>query len=210
MDFDWLESEDDYLIYFGDTMCSWCHGFAPELSKLAQNNPDLPLKVVNGGLRPYNKEKAIDMADFLRSHWVEIGERTGQAFSFDILKDASFIYDTEPASRAVVVVRRMKPEIEFEFFKAVQLAFYKDNRNTNELQTYLDLAEQFELDKEAFQQLFESEEIKQKVKEDFQLSAEMGIRGFPSLVLKKEKNFYLLSNGYQKAENLQATINSTK
>ncbi len=99
-----------------------------------------------GGLRPFNKEKAIDMADFLKEHWVEIGQRTHQPFSYEILEDPDFVYDTEPPARATVVVRAMKPAIELEFFKAIQHTFYAENKDTNELSTYLKLAKKFELD----------------------------------------------------------------
>ena len=123
MNYDWLNADNNSLIYIGDTMCSWCHGFANELTAIKDKHPELEFRLVMGGLRPYNTEKAIDMADFLREHWVEINQRTGQPFSFDILEDPDFIYDTEPASRAVVVARMMNPGIEFEFLKRSKPVF---------------------------------------------------------------------------------------
>ncbi len=206
MNFNWVEDKNDYLIYVGDAMCSWCHGFSPELDKLIELQPNLELKLIMGGLRPYSAEKAIDMADFLKSHWVEINERTKQPFTFDILKDENFVYDTEPASRAVVVARTMNPEIEYEFFKAVQMAFYRDNKNTNHLDTYLPIAAQFELELNAFERFFNSEEIKTRTKGDFHLSQQFGIKGFPSLILKHNGNFTQLSNGYSEAANINTII----
>jgi len=206
MNFDWLQSKDNALIYIGDTMCSWCHGFANELTTIKDNHPELDFKMIQGGLRPFNTEKAIDMADFLRSHWVEINERTGQPFSYDILEDPDFIYDTEPASRAVVVARMMNPEIEFEFFKAVQTSFYRDNVNTNEIETYLKLAADFGLDKTLYQEQFESDLAKENTKADFALSQQLGIKGFPSMVLKKDNRFMLISNGYNTADAIEETL----
>ncbi len=212
---EWLNSEDDYLIYFGDTMCSWCYGFAEELSELAKSNSNIPLKVVNGGLRPHGTTKNGDvvpefgnqvMRDFLRHHWEEVNKRSGQPFSYSILEDNEFIYDTEPAARACVVAREMNPDIEFEFFKAVQSAFYTQGKNTNELATYLPIASKFGLDIDEFQQKFNSDEIKHSTRADFQLSANLGIKGFPSLVLKKGKEFFLIANGYNEAKNIQPII----
>lgn len=202
----WLESDDNYLIYFGDTMCSWCYGFAPELSTIKENNPTFQFKIVNGGLRPNNQEKSIGMADFLRDHWIEIEKRTGQPFNFEILEDPDYIYDTEPASRAVVVARFMNPTVEWDFFKAVQDAFYRDNLNLNQLETFLEIAKNYNLDLEEFKNLFESDDMKHLTKTDFQLSAEMGIKGFPSMVLKKGKEFFLISNGYREAKDVQEII----
>lgn len=208
MNYDWLNDKNDALIYIGDTMCSWCHGISPELDQLKKDHPEMDFRLIMGGLRPYNTEKAIDMADFLKSHWVEIEARTGQPFSHDILKNPDFVYDTEPASRAVVVARMMNPAVEYEFFKAVQMAFYRDNLDTNKLATYLPIAKAFDLNEGEFTRLFESTEAKEKTNADFQLSQQMGIKGFPSIVLKKDGKFNLIANGYQKAENINKIINS--
>ncbi len=40
------------LIYVGDPMCSWCWGIAPQLDTLVRTHPDIPLRIVVGGLRP--------------------------------------------------------------------------------------------------------------------------------------------------------------
>ncbi|MFD1550802.1 DsbA family protein [Putridiphycobacter roseus] len=203
MNLDWINEDENALIYVGDTMCSWCYGFTKELDGFIQAHPELKLRLVQGGLRPGNRQKAKDMRDILMSHWVEIGERTGMPFKDAILNDPNFVYDTEPASRAVVVVRMLDPSKEMAFFKGVQTAFYRDNKNTNDLATYLSLAKAHGLDPEKFESLFESEEAKLATKADFQLSAEMGIQGFPALVIKKGKEFFMLSNGYQELKHLE-------
>ena len=206
MNSNWINDNNDYLIYIGDAMCSWCYGFSNELDTIIKNNPNFKLKLIMGGLRPNSSEKAIDMADFLKSHWVEINKRTNQPFSYDILKDANFIYDTEPASRAIIVARTMNPEIEYDFFKAVQISFYRDNNNTNKLETYINIAAKFELDLNTFKIFFNSDEIKKRTQTDFKLSQQLGIKGFPSLVLKHNGNLTQLSNGYNEADNIQAII----
>lgn len=183
-------------------MCSWCHGFSPELDKIISNYPNLNLKLVMGGLRPFSKEKAIDKAEFLKAHWLEIIERTGQPFSFGILEDKEFIYDTEPASRAIIVARTMNPAIEYHFFKDVQMAFYRDNKNTNEVSTYLPIAAKNGLELNAFERFFNSEEIKTRTRADFHLTQQFGIKGFPSLILKHNGGFTQLSNGFNTAENI--------
>lgn len=206
MEINWIESDEISIIYIGDTMCSWCYGMVPELIKIKNNHPELKFRLINGGLRPFNTEKAIEMADFLKSHWVEIEHRTGQKFAYDILTDPTFIYDTEPAARAVVTVRKMNSSLEFDFFKAIQTAFYLHNKNTNLIETYLEIAKDFSLDLEQFKRIFESADIKNATLADFQLSQRMGIRGFPSLVLKKSNEFTLLAHGYQTAENVESIL----
>jgi len=204
-----MAQEKTKLIYFADPMCSWCYGFSPELTEVVESLSDsIDFEMVMGGLRPYNKETMSDLSDFLQEHWKEVADRSGQPFSYDILKEESIVYDTEPACRAVALMRTLNPGQEFAFFKAIQKAFYKNNKNTNETATYLDLVEDFGVDRETFRQAFESEEWKAKIKEDFQYAATLGVRGYPTLVLQKGKDLYLLSNGYTKAKNVIAKISN--
>lgn len=210
MNLDWIQKDEDSLIYVGDTMCSWCYGFANELDTFIANHPELKLRMVQGGLRPNNTEHIVDKKEFLKEHWVEINKRTGQPFQYDILDDKDFIYDTEPASRAVVVVRMMDESKELAFFKAVQTAFYYGNKDTSKLETYLDIARKFELDTAKFAELFESEEAKYTTKTDFQLSSEMGVKGFPSVVVKLKNQFFMISNGYRLAEDLETVFQNVQ
>lgn len=206
MSLDWLTSKSNALIYIGDPLCSWCYGIAPELDILKDQLKEIDFHIVMGGLRPFNTEKAIDMADFLREHWVEIEQRTAQPFCYEILHNSDFIYDTEPPSRAAIVVRNMNPTLELDFFKAVQRAFYFENKDTNQIETYLKLAEEFGLDVYTFERLYTSDAIKTETKKDFQLSQDMGIRGFPSIVYKKGAEFHLVANGFDTAENIKNRI----
>lgn len=201
------QAQDNQLIYIGDPMCSWCYGFSPELDDVKAAVPDLEFKLVMGGLRPFGEQTMGELHDFLKEHWEEINKRTGQPFAYDIMEDKAFIYDTEPAARAVVTFRQFLPAQELAYFQAVQDAFYAKNKNTHDLQTYLDLLKPYDVDAKAFSEAFESEAMKKATLADFQMSQDLGIRGFPSMVLKKGEEYILVSNGYQKAEGLVRNIN---
>ena len=121
MNFNWLYAQDKTtIIYIGDPMCSWCYGFAPEITKVKEHYSDFDFRLVMGGLRPNGTETMKDLDSFLKHHWKDVNKASNQPFKYDILDDKSFVYDTEPACRATVVVRAMAPEKEFEFFKAIQ------------------------------------------------------------------------------------------
>ena len=207
MNFNWLYAQDKTtIIYIGDPMCSWCYGFAPEISKVKGNYPAFDFKIVLGGLRPNGTEQINGMKDFLKEHWEHVNEASKQPFKYDVLDEKDFVYDTEPACRAVMVAREMKPNIEMDFFKNVQTAFYADNKNTNNITTYVQLARTHGLDEAKFKSLFESEEIKQKVKEDFVLASNMGVSGFPAVIISKNGELHLVCKGYMKAEQLIKNI----
>lgn len=196
------------IIYVGDPMCSWCYGFAPVLDRLARAHArDFDLIVVVGGLRPGTVEPMdARMREFLEHHWDEVARRSGQPFCKDLLARPDFVYDTEPACRAVVTARMLAPEKTFAFFSAVQHAFYADNRDTGQLQTYLDLCGGLGIDARAFGEVFEGEEAYRLTQEDFQLTQDMGVRGFPTVLSEREERYGLLANGYVAAEELEAAL----
>lgn len=196
------------LIYFGDPMCSWCYGFSPEFSKVCDTfEDDVEIKIIMGGLRPYGEQTMSELSDFLHHHWEEVGERSGQKFNYGILKNMDFVYDTEPACRAVVTMRELNPKKEFDYFKSIQLAFYFENKDTNISSTFSEVAKRYGVDENLFLEKFNSEEMKNKVREDFLFSQNMGVRGFPTVALKIGEDFYLISNGYMEADNLIEKIN---
>ena len=102
-------------------MCSWCWGFMPVIERV-RNDYDQRLKVelLLGGLRP-GTEHPLPAAQRQQiiGHWHAVHRLTGQPFRFERAMPDGFIYDTEPASRAVVAVRssvRMRPSLFFAQF----------------------------------------------------------------------------------------------
>lgn len=195
------------LTYYGDPMCSWCYGFAPELKQIINSLPNVTFELILGGLRPYGKEPIVGMKNFLLKHWVKIQESTGQPFSHDILDNEEFYYDTEPANRAVVTAREMKEGIDLEFYDAIQTAFYAESKNVLLTETFAGIAQQFDLDPITYAKKFESDVMRNKTRESFSTTIEQGVNAFPTLVLETPDKKYLLSRGYQKAAPLLEKIN---
>lgn len=202
-----MNAQNDTIIYIGDPLCSWCYGVADEIQKVKDNNSEeFEFKLVIGGLRPYNTETMADLSDFLKHHWDDVSERSGKEFNYSILQDKAFVYDTEPPSRAVWVMRELNPKNEFSFFKDIQKLFYYDNKNTNELESYRELVIKYDVEFGAFSELYNSTDARLGIKQDFEYSTQLGVKGFPSVVLKKGSEYFLIANGYNTAENIQKII----
>jgi putative protein-disulfide isomerase len=189
------------LIYVGDPICSTCLAFSSEIKELKKEfDGVLDFQLVLGGLRPYGTEPITNMRDYLIPHFDNLAKMTGLPINNKILYDNSFILDTEPPSRAVVVMRELAPEVENEFYERVQKAFYLDNSNTNYVEAYLDFVEEFGIKKEVFKEKFESNEIKELVKSDFQFARKMGVRSFPTVLLESNGQFLIISEGFSKSK----------
>lgn len=205
-----LNQNTGKLIYFGDPMCSWCWGIVNALDELRTAfSQELSFEIVMGGLRPgggdpWNKQ----MKEFLRNHWEHVTAASGQKFNYGLLEKESFNYDTEPSCRAVVVARALKPEIEFEFFKAVQHKFYVENEDPAEEEFYRTICEKFSIPFNQFSTLFESDEFKEIVTKDFNKSRQYGVRGFPSVVFENHDKATMITNGFASFEQMAQKVNA--
>jgi len=196
------------IIYFADPMCSWCWGAAEAITQLKNQYNEFEFKLVMGGLRPYETRPLdANYRDKLTHHWQEIHQMTGQPFSYDILQTPDFVYNTEPAARAVVTVKKIAPAKVFEFFKAVQHSFYAANKHPHQVETYLDICRELGLPTEEFQQVFESEGIKQTTEAEFQEAKTFyGITGFPTLLLQFGNKAKPIARGYMPYKQMQNNV----
>ena len=204
-----MESRLRKLIYVGDPMCSWCWGFAPEIESLAE---DFAVEVVVGGLRPGPSAQPLTerMAQFLRHHWVEIAERTGQPFATQFLdRTDGWVYDTEPAAVAVVTMREMHDPGTLNYFTDVQHAFYAEGRDVTDSGVLTDLAASYPVDRSEFRSRLATEEARQVAWKDFSRARTWGISGFPTLVGELVADqLALLARGWTGADVIRSRIAS--
>jgi putative protein-disulfide isomerase len=195
------------LTYFADPMCSWCYGFDPQLSALLVREAPVDLQVVLGGLRPYN-QKVMDeaMKTMLRGHWRHVHEASGQPFSEGVLARNDFVYDTEPASRAVVIVRARAPQRALEYLGSVQRAFYREGLDVTQGDVLADLALAFDFDREVFLAAWNSNEAKQATRVDFETTKQLGVTGFPMLAMDKGGQLYAITAGFVTVDQLAERI----
>jgi len=187
------------LWYFADPMCSWCWGFSPVITAIKTDYESrLDVALILGGLRP-NESQAMTaaMRDDILHHWHEVEKLSGQQFGFDNAMPEGFIYNTEPASRAVISMANLQPGITMDYFKNIQSAFYQDNVDVTQKNVLYQLAQKTGFnDKERFDHAFESQDIKDKTQLHFQRSREFGVSGFPTVILQNQLGDHILTRGY--------------
>ncbi len=196
------------LIYVVDPMCSWCWGFSPIFEAIVRRYQDqVMIQVLMGGLRPGNTERFDKQRRaYILSHWHAVHARTGQPFNFAFQMGSSFTYDTEPPSRAVVVVRQLAPEKEFTFLKSVQEVFYVKNEDVTQNEILEDLASAQGIDRAKFLEWFQNPTIKQSVWEEFDQARQLGVSGFPTLLGRNGHDLITFTYGYQPEEVLVPLI----
>ena len=198
-----------HLIYFADPMCSWCWGFSPVIAAIGNRfGSALPIRLIMGGLRPGTKEPMTEAAKAaVREHWVHVQEASGQPFDFAFFERESFIYDTEPASRAVVVARRRSMADGLAMLRSLQEAFYAGNRDVTALEELASIATALGFEPLSFCESFASQEVKDETSSDYAISQGAGIKGFPALVVGRGGNPYtLVTQGFQPADSIVPVI----
>ena len=203
---------ENSLVYVGDPMCSWCYGFGVPLQKLLQQLPGVPLAMVLGGLRAYNQEVMPDaLKSTLHHHWSEVTKRSGKPFGSGQFDREGYIYDTEPACRAVVTIRTHAAEHTLAMYHAVQHAFYAAGRDITQTSVLADVWQELvdskrigdvKFSKDAFVTAFDSDSIKAQTRNDFAMVQQWGIRGFPALIAVVNGEAQLVANGYMEVDEM--------
>lgn len=197
------------LIYFADPMCSWCWGFSPAMDDVADRFGDrLPIRLILGGLRPGTTDAMdAESKQMIRGHWEHVREASGQPFDFAFFDREGFVYDTEPACRAVVAARRLDPAAAMPMLKRLHRAFYAENADVTDRAVLCELAEEAGLDRAAFEAAFDAPETAEETRTDFAIAYHSGVTGFPTLIVGSEADGYAaVSRGYQAAGRIEALI----
>jgi putative protein-disulfide isomerase len=202
--------QDLHFIYFVDPMCSWCYGFSPVVSELRRRYGDvLPIRPVLGGLRPGTTEPMPEKARRgLVHHWQEIGAMAGVPFDASLAEREGFVYDTDPAARAVVLARRTSDDAALDYLAAAHRAFYAEGRDITDPAVLADLAAEQGFDRAAFLTALADEGLKTETWRDYALSQRAGATGFPTLIVGPNTDgaYALVTRGYQDAAPVLAGI----
>jgi putative protein-disulfide isomerase len=198
------------LWYFADPMCSWCWGFTPVIERIKKDyNDKLTIALVMGGLRPGMTDPITSsLRDELFHHWRDVSQMSGASFAMQGALPNGFIYDTEPAARAVITVGSLNPAATFLYFKAVQSAFYTQNIDVTQTDNLGYLAKQFGVNQKLFVNKFNSDDARQTTQAHFAQTRAYGVRGFPALTAENAKHREVLADGYRSFDEVKKAIDA--
>jgi putative protein-disulfide isomerase len=203
------------LIFVGDPMCSWCYGFGKEMTSIVESMPELEVQIVLGGMGAGSTQVLDDAGkQFRLTHWARVEEASGVEFNRDaLLARKNFVYDTEPICRAVVTTRMMEPSVNLlSVFRAFQRAFYVDGLDTTDGKVLAEVGAAalrsagFDTDAEAFFSRWSSDEVIQATRADFALTRNLGVAGFPTLLVEWDGKMGRIGSGFMPAAQVKQTL----
>jgi putative protein-disulfide isomerase len=196
---------DREILIVVDPMCSWCWGFSPVVRAMHDTYAGrAAIYPIVGGLRPMTSDPMNEQAKTeIRHHWESVHKASGQPFDFSFFERDGFVYDTEPACRALVTVRFLKPKSSLDFLERLHRAFYAENRDVTDADVLSDLAEAAGVDRADFLEFFPTRKMIYLTASDFFRSQSMGVSGFPTVILRTDEKLSLLSAGFRPFEDIK-------
>ncbi|MCP5482249.1 MAG: DsbA family protein [Spirochaetales bacterium] len=205
------------LIYFSDPMCSWCYGFSATLARLADSHyaDRISMELVPGGLRPdETRPTPQTLASEIQHHWRMVQKASGQPFHFGFFEGhPGFVYNTTPASRAVVAAGLQAGQLEapdhktaLAFQHALQRAFYAQGADPTSEDTFLKIAEEVGLNSEEFESRLKDPATDEKTRDGFARAFDLGIMGYPTLLARDEERLVLITRGFVAFDELEQRL----
>jgi putative protein-disulfide isomerase len=200
------------VLYLFDPLCGWCYGFSDTIYQFSlRKGGDFEFVPVPGGMVIEDRVGPIGkMEDYIKSALGQVEQTTGCEFGIayknGLLSSKDTIMDSEPPSRALVTFRTFIAEQAISFAKDLQRAHYFDGRDYNDESLYESLAAHYGLNVDGFMARYHDPKMKQQVQQEFAWVKESGVQGFPTVVLRNENKYYLLSHGYASLDELEQSL----
>ncbi len=203
------------LHYFQDTLCGWCYGFGPVMLRLADVWADrLDVFVYAGGMVTGDRVGPLkEKAPYIETAYKRVEELTGirfgDAFVHDVLAKGELVLDSFAPSCALATMRLLQPASVMTFSHRLQQALYRDGHDLSSDAVYHALATEFGVDADQFVAIMRSDEIAAAVREEFAYVAELGISGFPTLILAIGDEAHVVAHGFAPFEEIDTVLTAT-
>jgi putative protein-disulfide isomerase len=196
------------LLYVTNPMCAWCYGFTPVIRRLqALWRGRLQVRVLLGDLQAYATEPLQhEEKERLAVSWNRVQERTNLPFNYQFFLQSGYVYNTEPACRALLCVRLLRPVLTLEVLRALHSAFYADGLDITDTKVLVQVVRLFGISENLFLTLFESDEIMNQMEEEFAYVHSIGASNFPSVFLDDMHGAERLTKGFCNLDELEQQL----
>jgi putative protein-disulfide isomerase len=193
------------LLYFFDPLCGWCYGFSPVIKQIAEEGKDsLEVEAITGGMMTGEREGPLGhFSSYILGAIPRVEEYTGVKFGEGYKKmiaDSNHFSSSVKPCIAVNVAKMLKPEIGVAFASEIQQIHFAEGYDLNVDDTYKVLAERFGLNGEEFLKAMKEDKNKVLTEQEFARTQRFGVSGFPCLVAERNGQYYLVSSGFRKKE----------
>lgn len=181
------------LYYATDPICSHCWAIEPTLNRFMQQyGKYFDLQPLMGGLLVSwngfaDKANGIQQPADVAGHWKEVGAHYRMPIDGTLWLNNP-VMSSYPPSRVFKVIQQRHPGKELAYLRSAREAVFVFNRNIGEDEVLADIVNSLGLPGDDIVQAAGLEAAQELLEEDFQKVAQLGVRGFPTLVMVNEEN----------------------
>ena len=198
------------LYYITDALCGWCYGFGPVIKQfVAKYGDELTVRVVAGGMITGQRIGPIgEVAPYIKEAHKTVEQRCGVTFGDkflnDVLEEGSTVFTSVPPAVALAAFRSLAPDHQVAFAGDQQTAIYYDGADPADFTAYADYAVNYGVDRAAFLAACAGEDARRDAERDFAMTAQLGVSGFPTVLVVVGDQPYVIGRGYLPLEALEA------
>lgn len=183
------------LYYVTDPICSHCWAIEPTLRRFIEQYGDyFNFHTVMGGLLEKWHDGPIDPANGIYKpadvapHWREVGEFSRMPIDGSLMIDNP-VQSSYPASRVFKVIQKNhSDEKAQQYLRRARESLFAFNQNISDKSILIEIVNQLGLDGDVIVKEAEQPIGQQLLNEDFALARNLGVRGFPSIIMVNEEN----------------------
>lgn len=181
------------VYYVTDPICSHCWALEPVLRRFVeQYGHYVNFHTIMGGLLEKwdgfaDVSNGISSPSDVAGHWREVGEHSRMPIDGTVWLENP-IQSSYPPSRVFKVIQKHNGEIANVFLRRVREAVFVFNQNIAENSVLIGIVNNLGLDGEKIVKEAELPIGQQLLTEDFALASQLGVRGFPTIIMLNEEN----------------------
>ena len=199
------------LHYFSDPICSHCWALEPELRKFTlAYGQYFDIQLTMGGLLP-NWDGFADVSNGIggpadvAGHWQEVGEHSRMPIDGTFwLSDP--VQSSYPPSRVFAVIQQQDPKKAEHFLRRLREQVFAFNENIGKQEVLMRIVEEVGLNAQEIIEAANGTVGETLLQEGFIRMQQMGVRGFPSIVMIDEDNKGIKLVGQRRAEDYATSL----
>ena len=196
-----------------DPLCGWCFGIVDALGAARRElTREVRFEVACGGLVVGERVRQVRHDEaYLRAGLATVaattGRRASDAYLEGLLVDGTWVSDSEPVVRAVVLARDTAgDDAALDLSSALSDTLYSDGLAPDDPQVLSTVADRLGLDGAAFVQSWGSEAARAATAAEMARARALGVQTYPSLLLRVQGGLVPLVAGYASAPEIVATV----
>ena len=181
------------VYYVTDPICSHCWALEPVLRRFVeQYGHYVNFHTIMGGLLEKwdgfaDVSNGISSPSDVAGHWREVGEHSRMPIDGTLWLENP-IQSSYPPSRVFKVIQKHNGELANVFLRRAREAVFVFNQNIAENSVLIGIVNNLGLDGEKIVKEAELPIGQQLLTEDFALASQLGVRGFPTIIMLNEEN----------------------